>query len=337
MSGRSVSAAPSATSSARSPLRVYFTTDVEVWCDGWKDIDAKFATAFQQYIYGATHRGTFGLPYQLSVLADHGLKATFFVESLFSARFGSQPLEEIVQLIKNTGQEVQLHLHTEWVDEAKIPLLPNCVGKRQYLFQFSLEEQQLLVAAAATLLMRAGVDNVDAFRAGGFGFNLNTLRALARNGIPFDSSYNATLFGPQSGVAPECTLVEPTQCEGVTEFPMTVFHDGRGLRHAQITACSYSEMEGLLWRALEHGRSTFVILSHNFELLNESRTRPDDIAVRRFLRLCAFLDRHRDEFQTCHFRGWAATRTPGDSTQLSSPLWRTGARLLEQAYRWRYQ
>ena len=83
---------------------------------------------------------------------------------------------------------------------------------------------------------------------------------------------------------------------------MTVFYNGtRSLRHAQVTACSYREMEGLLWQALESGRKAFVILSHNFELLNGSMNRPDDIVVTRFRKLCSFLDRHRDCF---HVRGF---------------------------------
>ena len=94
--------------------------------------------------------------------------------------------------------------------------------------------------------------------------------------------------------------------EGVYEYPMTVFNGGTGkLRHAQITACSYREMEGLLWQALESRRKAFVILFHNFELLNSSMDSPDDIVVARFGRLCSFLDRHRDCFRVRGFRNLA--------------------------------
>lgn len=59
-------------------------------------------------------------------------------------------------------------------------------------------------------------------------------------------------------------VVEPLEYQGVFEYPLTVFKDGIGsLRHVQLTACSYNEMERLLWQALERERSSFVILSHN--------------------------------------------------------------------------
>ena len=104
-------------------MDVFLTVDVEVWCDGWDNIDTKFPDAFQRYIYGATSRGDYGLPYQLNQLGEHGLIGVFFVEPLFSTRFGSAPLAEIVGLVREAGHEIQLHLHTEWVDESKEPLL----------------------------------------------------------------------------------------------------------------------------------------------------------------------------------------------------------------------
>ena len=106
-------------------LDVFFSVDVEIWCDGWDNLDEKFPDAFRRYVYGPTARGNFGLPYTLQVLREHGLKGVFFVEPLFSTRFGSQPLEEIIGLIREGGQEIQLHLHPEWVNESVEPLLEN--------------------------------------------------------------------------------------------------------------------------------------------------------------------------------------------------------------------
>jgi hypothetical protein len=225
-------------------------------------------------------------------------------------------------------------LHTEWVDEARQPLLPDITEKRQYLRMFSLDEQKVLIAHGLKLLKRAGVTDINAFRAGSFGFNIDTLRALAWNRIAFDSSYNATLFGQDSGVRPGITVVEPLECEGVHEYPMTVFRDGTGaLRHAQLTACSYKEIELLLWQALEERRNAFVILSHNFELLNQAKDKPDDIVVRRFRKLCAFLERNGDCFRVRGFRGLQPKSVPHQPAPLSVPLWTTAGRMLAQAYR----
>jgi len=318
-------------------LDVFLTFDVEIWCGGWDDIDAKFPNAFQRYIYGSTPSGDYGLPYILRQLQDHGLAGVFFVEPLFSTRFGPDPLAEIIGLIRERNQEVQLHLHTEWVDESNEPLLDNILNKRQFLKYFSLSEQTTLIQVGARLIEKAGGGSVNAFRAGSFGFNRDTLRALAVNHISFDSSYNATMFGLDSGVHPGLPILEPIEYEGIYEYPMTVFHDGFRLRHMQVTACSYLEMEGLLWQALNSERKSFVFLSHNFELLNAGMDRPDDIAVSRFSKLCTFLDRNRDCFRVCGFQGLSPTVVSSQPMPLTSPIWKTSHRMFEQAIRRRFR
>ncbi|MGB4497732.1 MAG: hypothetical protein WBI40_03460 [Methylococcaceae bacterium] len=318
-------------------LDVFFTVDVEIWCNGWIDIDKKFPSAFQKYIYGNTPKGKFGLPFQIEMLNDHGLKGVFFVEPLFSTRFGNQPLDEIIGLLSNGDQELQLHLHTEWVDESKEPLLEGIQTKRQHLRYFSLEEQTILIAKGKELLSKAGVD-VSAFRAGSFAFNQDTLSALATNKIFFDSSYNAMLFGLDSGVMPGIKILEPIQHSGVYEYPMTVFDDGtRSLRHAQLTACSYIELEGLLWQALETERKSFVILSHNFKFLNQAKNYPNYVVVERFRKLCAFLDKNRDSFRVRGFQNLAPQIVQQQPKPLISHTWKTGMRMMEQLYSRRYE
>ena len=319
-------------------LDVFVSVDVEVWCDGWDNLDEKFPDAFRRYVYGPTARGNFGLPYTLQVLSEHGLKGVFFVEPLFSTRFGNQPLEEIIGLIREDGQEIQLHLHPEWVNESIEPLLDNIEGKRQHLRYYTRTEQEILVAAGKRMIAQAGGGECTAFRAGSFGFNRDTLAALAVNNIRFDSSYNATIFGLDSGVGPGQVLVDAFECDGIYEYPMTVYDDGTySLRHTQLTACSHHEMEGLLWQALESRRRSFMILSHNFELLNMAMDRPDDVVVKRFQKLCSFLDRNRDSFNTSGFEGLSPSLATLQPAPLKSPVWKTAIRMLEQAGRRRYR
>lgn len=318
-------------------LDVFITVDVEIWCDGWHDLDARFSGAFERYVHGPTASGPYGLPHLLAVLGDHGLAGNFFVEPLFSARFGAQPLAEIVGLIRQARQEIQLHLHTEWVDESLTPLLGEVRGKRQHLRHFSLDEQTDLIAIGMRLLAQAGVDTLTAFRAGSFGFNRDTLTALASNALFLDASYNAAMSGLGSGVLPGIPVVEPMHCDGVVECPMTVFSDGTGrLRHTQLGACSFPEIEGLLWRALRDRRQAFVLLLHNFELLNQARNSADRVVVQRFRHLCRFLDRNRDSFRVRGFTGTPPRTVLDQPRPLSSPAWKTGGRMLEQLTRRAY-
>lgn len=317
-------------------LPVFFTVDVEVWCDGWQDLDERFPDAFRRYVYGPTPQGSFGLPAQLELLRDHGLRGVFFVEPLFSLRFGSAPLQEVVGLIREYGQDVQLHLHTEWVDEVAAPLLgeQGPRRKRQFLRQFSLDEQARLLELGRRLLLEAGASDVSAFRAGSFGFNADTLLALERVGMAVDASYNLTMSGPASGVAPGAELHDVTRLGDVVELPMTVFQDGIGkLRHLQLGACGAAEFEQCLDAAARGGRSAVVALSHNFELLSDDKTRVDAVVWHRMRRLCAFLDRHRDQFCTSHLGASTPATATGKDSRLRVGRAATARRLGEQLIR----
>jgi hypothetical protein len=199
---------------------------------------------------------------------------------------------------------------------------------------FSLDEQTRLVREGSRLLVEAGAAEVNAFRAGSFAFNRDTLHALEANGIPFDTSYNASMFGPDSGVLAGQVATTPFACDGIYEYPMTVFQDGsRALRHAQLTACSYKELEGLLWNALELGYPSFVLLSHNFELLNQRQDRPDWIVVKRFNKLCEFLARNKDSFNVRGFHGLKPKVALEQQAPLRSTRWKRIGRTFEQIYR----
>lgn len=314
-------------------LDVFFTTDVETWFHGMPIARENFGKAFDISIRGRTPKGDFGLAYQVNTLRDHGLTGVFFVEPLFSTCFGHEALAEIVGEVSIGAQEVQLHLHTEWVDRSGSFEFKNA-RHRENLHEFELEEQTTLIGAGIRLLQKAGARDINAFRAGNYGLNLDTLRALAANGIAFDSSYNATRFGLESNVLPGQLVVEPILCEGVFEYPVAVFKDGTGaLRHVQLSACSLAELERLLWQALDRSRTAFVIVSHSFELLNRNRNGPDSTAIKRFERLCRLLADNRNCFRVRGFRGLQPDCTGRQPTPLQSRLMDTGRRMVEQAFR----
>ena len=132
-------------------------------------------------------------------------------------------------------------------------------------------------------------------------------------------------------------MTNPFECEGITEYPMTVFKDGsQRLRHTQLTACTFVEIEGLLWQALEQRKKSFVILTHNFELLNRNRTRPDYVVINRLKKLCKFLDQNGDSFKVCGFDEKLEAKKMEQKNIPTSSRWKTARRMIEQAYRWRF-
>ena len=114
-------------------MNVHLTFDIEVWCNGWANLDSEFASCYPRYVFGHSKHGDYALPKTLEILNNYGLRGVFFVEPLFSARFGARYLEQIVHLIDKADQEVQLHLHPEWTDEINPAIIPNISSKRKHL------------------------------------------------------------------------------------------------------------------------------------------------------------------------------------------------------------
>lgn len=318
----------------KMPLKVLLTFDIEVWCGGWDRIDEKFPGAFRRYVYGQSRAGNYALPKTLEILNRYDLKGIFFVEPLFASRFGIEPLAEIVGLIKAAGQEVQMHLHPEWQNEARQPLIANHLEKRQGLNRYTLDEQVALIGHGIRLLQEAGASRPTAFRSGGFNCNADTFLALERNGIFYDSSLNVTLKRSGEGLPPGQRQPQAHFIGKVLELPLSVFSNARGgLRHVQFSACSFPELRQILDGARANGWSYVNLLSHNFEMLLRDSSRPDWVVVQRFERLCRHLAEHRDVYHTTCF---ADDGFRAEASSLRLPVASkaaTAQRLVEQGYR----
>lgn len=324
-------------------LRVLITIDTEFWPEN-PDFTGRIRQEelnpereLSRDIFGITPRGSFGIGYQLDLFRAHSLRAVYFVEALAASVVGPEPLRRTVAAILEAGQEVQLHVHTEWLKVEPNTILPGRTG--QNMRQFTLEEQRALLSRARDNLIAAGASSVTAYRAGNYGASWETLRALASIGLTFDSSHNTGHLGRACDMPTEAPLVQPVLRDGVWELPVSWFEDWPGhYRHAQLTACSTDELTHALLEAWRRRWYCFVIVTHSNELLNRSKDGPNPVAGMRMRQLCRFLQAHRDRFETVTF----ADLEPGDipvsvdhAAPIRSSLLRTAWRMGEQlVQRW---
>jgi hypothetical protein len=271
---------------------VYITIDTEYSAgrfarDGASGRDENF----KKSIWGGEGKSAVGIGYQLEMFSRYGVKANFFVDPMPALVWGTDAIADIVRPIVSYGQDVQLHMHCEWLEFAGSN---NPLGQRtgRNIKDFDLEEQRILLTYAMETLMAAGAPRPVAFRAGNYGANDDTLRALADLGIAYETSYCP-------GVAQsECDISPPERKEalfnrhGTTEVPIgAISIGGDRLRHAQITALSAGEMVAAIRHARDHDIAQFTLVSHSFELLSRDRTRANHIVKRRFDHLCRALSK----------------------------------------------
>jgi hypothetical protein len=301
-------------------MQIFITIDTELWpfMVGWPDKrlpsdKVHFTPEIDTYIHGKTPQGEFGIAYQLALFKQFGLKATFFVEPFCARRIGLPALSQWVRMIQDADQEIGLHPHTEWLSEVQLSCLDT--GHRQFIHNYSEDDQTCIVKEGMALLEMAGAPKPAAYRAGGYGADVRTLRALARNDIFIDSSYNPT--APYSFPNDKNMPTHgPQQIEKTWELPIAYFNDYPGhFRHAQLCAASFPEMRAAIMQAAQSGFQTFVIVLHSGELVKKIRRgadlvdcAPATIVIRRLEKLCEFLAQNHAQFETAHFRDLKPTQ-----------------------------
>lgn len=247
------------------------------------------AENFASSITGETRNGAAGIFYQMEVLEQHGLKAIFFVDPMPALVWGVEAISDVVGPIVARGHEVQLHLHSEWLEFAGSanPL----VGRTgRDIKDFTLDDQCKLLDYARGTLITAGAPSPIAFRAGNYGANDDTLRALACLGMRYDTSHCPGILPSDCAISLGVDDRDPVEHCGIIEVPIgCIERRGDRLRHFQVTALSDIEVIAALRHAARQGQPSMTLVSHSFELLSRDRQRINRIVRRRFERLCAAL------------------------------------------------
>jgi len=282
-------------------------------------------------VFGVCGQGTFGIQHQIRRLDAYGLKAAFFIDPMPAQVFGLDIIKRAVAPVLEAGHEAQLHIHTEWLPYMTIDPLD---GRRGGCIRdFSYADQRLLLEMARELLIAAGAPPPLAFRAGNYGANDDTLRALASLGILYDTSFNPGYEAERPRISLPVETVEPVLHHGVVEFPVSCISDRPGhFRHAQLCALSAWEMRDALRHAASCGQRYFTLVTHSFELLTRDRLRANRTVVDRFERLCACLADTSNGLQVLTYGQLdpAALGQAAPRARLSPNLLRTAHRMGEQ-------
>ncbi|HWV11682.1 MAG TPA: hypothetical protein VN110_00135 [Sphingobium sp.] len=236
-------------------------------------------------IWGEVQGRGYGIGWQMDQLESHGLKGVFFVDPMPALLYGTAFLKPIVAQIVERGHEVQLHVHSEWLRWARQSPVSGPLGRN--IGDFSQTDQALLLRMGKSWLEGAGAPPITAFRAGNFGANDDTLRALADVGIVWDSSVNPAYHRYGCRISGARDQIAPVRRFGISELAVSGITDKPGsFRPAQICAMSSREMRTGLRHAVDERHAAYVVVTHSFEMLSRDRKRPNHAVMRRFTSLC---------------------------------------------------
>jgi hypothetical protein len=286
--------------------RVYLTVDVE--CAEERSRaggGVQPAMGYDLRVFGqlANRATPLGIERLMEEWERWGHRATFYVEPLGSESFGHEGLAAACSLIRQRGHDVQMHAHP-----CQLDAFWHSGGRSRRaddMSAHSQEQQAELLKRGIAILVEAGVprESLVSFRAGNFGANNATWRAMSDVGLLISSSYNLGYRHKSVFVWPVAEAGLFAAEAGVWELPMTVFRQPfGGYRHLQLKAVGAREAEAALQRCWETGIEDVTFLTHSFEALHfdsiERREgRPNAVVLRRLTRLGRFLKEHRDKFE----------------------------------------
>jgi len=284
-------------------VNVFITVDTEHSIGGaFRDPRLK-PVGNEKRIFGKIGNKYYGIPLIMDIADEYGIPLTFFVEVMNKYYFGPDETRKVVEYILKRGHDVQLHVHPNYLnftlaDPAEVKF-SDLIGK------YDLERQTEIIGEARDALIDYGASNVKAFRAGCFGANEDTLKALKANGFTIDSSYNVSfLEGPCLFKIGD--INQPTAINGILELPITNFVEKSYMRTARlmpfdINGVSFEEKKFVLGKAERSSINTVVVLMHSFSFIKPyniqyTRVRVRKNVIKRFENLCRYLAQYPDRF-----------------------------------------
>ncbi|WP_323844035.1 polysaccharide deacetylase family protein [Microbulbifer magnicolonia] len=199
-----------------------------------------------------------------SELEKRGMRGIFFV-NVFEHLEGEKDLliRELIGDLSRAGHEIGLHSHPS----AKLTFY------RKQLNELSYEEQLKVIKYGTEYIESIIGEKPKSFRAGGYLFNKDTLKALKELDYVIDSSY---LYGFVPDSLRGSYVTHPYWTSGVIEFPITpvaLVRERGGITNSKLDINWLRANE--LIRACKSGSSPYLnFMMHSFSFLKKARIAP---------------------------------------------------------------
>lgn len=173
----------------------------------------------KRLMWGEHPNGTAGIREMCSVTDEVGAKHVFFVDFCGAYTYRDEVVE-VVRWLDQQGQDVQLHVHPEYLPADFWP--PHGHKDRpRFLNQYPFDKAEFTIKHFGKMVSDITGKPILGFRAGSFRWNADTIRALESENIPvsFNNSMHAYFIG-------QCVYSEPTNIpytwsNGIIEVPVT--------------------------------------------------------------------------------------------------------------------
>lgn len=219
----------------------------------------------------------FGLSGMMDILEKNSVKGVFFYNVYEYMKERSETIKMIAKKIDSRGHDIELHTHPHWAYESD----------KVFMHDYDFEMQKEIIRDGKLLLEDWIDKKIIAHRAGAYGADIYTLKALEYNKIFLDSSYYYN--------HPWCRLNKIqdllkknyfSKVGPVIEVPVNVFYlddvpkyfyDIKPLRHTTKYDINQYVEEGILHKginiAIENNYDVIVLFLHSFSFIKYDKER----------------------------------------------------------------
>ncbi|SFJ97773.1 hypothetical protein SAMN04488082_1116 [Desulfomicrobium apsheronum] len=265
----------------------------------------------KRLIWGEHFSGTAGVREMVAIARECGVKHVFFVD-VCGAHTYEDEVRDVIRWFDAAGQDVQLHAHAEYLPEGFWKSF-GFKYRPRFMNQYEREKAEFIIRYFSKFITDITGKPIQAFRAGSFRWNANTIYALKAAGIPlsFNDSMNAFVNGQSTYGEP--TLLPYRWSNGVIEVPATerlfdpvVGQKWWGRLQFPVSHRFRNPPWRILWpQTLGRDSSFLVLLLHSWSLLywdeNGYGVYRDDKRLEDYRKLVRWLAKDYDIITTADF------------------------------------
>lgn len=316
------------------PLIVCLTADIEFEIRGALTYPDRCSPVGFESVVRDINGKSQGLAPLVDPLAELGLPATFFIETMQVAHFGTSPMAQVIkELSRHPLIDLQLHAHPCWeyMEDPNWRQIVQKIIKNDSMAGRGVDSAARILSRASDFFHQLTNRTPTVFRSGGLQVDQDLLLAQEKIGIHLSSSVGKAYFNPQ---APNLSLWSGiARQNSVTEIPVTSYKVGIPGHSVgkilTVTGTPFSTMIRILEHSFQSETGPLVFLTHASEMavdaggiFESARYVPIHSNQERWTRLCRYLHENRDRFLVLPFG--SAANFWANQSPVSHPPYRGG-------------
>ena len=155
---------------------------------------------------------SYGIEMIMDMLDSFDIKGLFFVDLAEVFDYGKPPIANVIEKIEERGHQLGVHLHPNHMFDEK----------RHFLYQYTYEEQYLMISKCTRMFEDIVGRKPLYFRAGKYSANYDTLNILCELGYKYD--FSEYFKSKWCGLTPPITADMPCRYRTIIEIPVTTFY-----------------------------------------------------------------------------------------------------------------